>query len=86
MLKIKALKELQKEKSNIIFPVHKGRATVIMETDEYQEKMTTLISDKAIYEKLEKNPTRKFKAELIRMTNAIEKEETITKDQYWFLR
>ena len=56
-----------------------------METDEYQEKITKLTSNKATYEKLKKTPTRKFEAEVIRMLNTLEKEGKITKDQYWYL-
>ena len=51
----KSAEELQKEKSIIILLADSGKATVIMETDEYQEKMTKLISDRATYEKLKKD-------------------------------
>ncbi|KAI0232255.1 hypothetical protein LSAT2_017403, partial [Lamellibrachia satsuma] len=80
-----ALKGLQKEKSITILPADKGKATVIMETREYQEKMKEMLNDEATYEKLKKDPTKKYKAELIRMVNSLEKEGKITKDQYWYL-
>ena len=56
--------KLQKEKPIIILPTEKGKATVIMETAEYQEKNTKLLSDKATYETLKKDPTKKYKNEL----------------------
>ena len=80
-----ALKGLQKEKSITILPADKGKATVIMETREYQDKMKEMLNDEATYEKLKKDPTKKYKAELIRMVNSLEKEGKITKDQYWYL-
>ena len=80
-----ALKGLQKEKSITILPADKGKATVIMETREYQEKIKEMLNDEATYEKLKKDPTKKYKAELIRMVNSLEKEGKITKDQYWYL-
>ena len=68
-----------------ILPADKGKATVIMETKEYQEKMKEMLNDEATYEKLKKDPTKKYKAELIRMIHSLEKEGKITKDQYWYL-
>ena len=56
-----------------------------METREYQEKMKEMLNDEATYEKLKKDPTKKYKAELIRMVNSLVKEGKITKDQYWYL-
>ena len=44
--------ELKKEKSIIILPADKGKATVVMDTDEYEQKVTT--SDDKTYEKLKK--------------------------------
>ena len=75
-----ALKGLQKEKSITILPADKEKATVTMETKEYQEKIEEILNDEATYEKL-----KKYKAELIRMVNSLEKEGKITKDQYWYL-
>jgi hypothetical protein len=54
----KALREVQKEKSIMILPADKGRATVIMDPLEYQDKMTTMLSDTTTYEKLRKDPTQ----------------------------
>ena len=38
-----------------------------------------MLNDEATYEKLKKDPTKKYKAELIRMVNSLEKEGKITK-------
>lgn len=42
----KALKEMQKEESIIISSAEKRKTSIIMDTDEYQEKMTKMISDR----------------------------------------
>ena len=47
--------------------------------------MKEMLNDEVTYEKLKKDPTKKYKAELIRMVNSLEKEGKITKDQYWYL-
>ena len=44
-----------------------------------------MLSDTETYTKLKKDPTRKYKAELIGMLNELEKSNKITKDQYWYL-
>ena len=80
-----ALKELQKEKSITILPADKGRATVILKSQEYQDKMNGMLSDRNTYEKLKKDPTQKYKSVLIKMLGDLEKAGKITKDQYWFL-
>ena len=40
-----AIKQLQKEKSIQILAADKGRATVIMDTDEYNNKLQSMLSD-----------------------------------------
>ena len=52
----KAIKKLQKETSIIILPADKGRATVIMDIDEYDAKLTEMLSDTNTYTKLKKEP------------------------------
>ena len=44
-------------------PADKGKATVIiyMGTDKYEQKVTTTLSDDKTYEKLNKDPTPKYK-------------------------
>ena len=42
-----------------------------------------MVSDKPIYEKL-KDPTRKYKPELISMLSTLEKDVKIIKYQYWY--
>ena len=44
-----------------------------------------MLVDQTTYDKLKKDPTRKYKADLSRMIYALEKEEKITKEQYWYL-
>ena len=55
--------ELGTEKSTKIMPADKGKATVIiyMDTDKYEQKVTTTLSDDKTYEKLNKDPTPKYK-------------------------
>ena len=47
----------------MIQPADKGKATVIMDTDEYEQKVR--LSDDKTYEKLKKDPTQKCKIQLL---------------------
>ena len=61
------MKNLGKNKEIMILPVDKGRTTVILDKEEYQEKMKVLLSDKNTYKLLEKDPTGKYKRKLIEL-------------------
>ena len=58
-----ALKSLKEDKSIMVLPADKGRASVVMDTDTYRAKMSTLIEN-GPYQLLNKDPTdcltRKF--------------------------
>ena len=60
-----ALVELSKEKSLMILPADEGKVTAIMDTGEYEYKVKTMLSDDKTYEKLNKDPTPKYKRKLV---------------------
>ena len=45
----KALQDLKKEESILILPADKGKATVLMEVSDYEEKLTEMLSDEKTY-------------------------------------
>ena len=57
----KALQELKADIDITILPADKGRSTVILNTKEYESKLSNLLSDSKTYEMIQKNPTPKFK-------------------------
>jgi len=57
---IKILSDLKKDKALTITRADKGNTIVIMGTDDYDRKMSTIISDTTIYEKLDFDPTDKY--------------------------
>ena len=61
----KALMDLKKNKDIMILGADKGRATVIMKTADYRNKIENLLNDKETYEELKKDPTPNFKNKLI---------------------
>ena len=79
-----ALVELRKEKSIMILPTDKGKATVIMDTGEYEQKVITMLSDDKTWE-IEKDPTPKYKRKLVSIIKKLKEEDKITDEQYKYL-
>ena len=57
----KALQELKADIDITILPADKGRSTVILNTKDYESKLSTLLSDSKTYEMQQNDPTPKFK-------------------------
>ena len=58
-----ALKSLKEDESIIVLPADKGRASVVMDTDTYRTKMSTLIEN-GQYQLLNKDPTDRLTGKL----------------------
>ena len=52
-----ALRSLKQEDSIMILPADKGRAKVVMDKTEYEEKVNTMLNDAHTYEKFQADPT-----------------------------
>ena len=63
----KALQDLKADNDITILPADKGRSTVILNTKDYESKMSTLFSDTNTYEVLKNDPTPKLNRELTEM-------------------
>ncbi|XP_072022387.1 uncharacterized protein [Amphiura filiformis] len=77
-----AVKDLKKEDSIIILPADKGRATVILDKDEYNEKVNNLLGDTKTYEELPSDPTQKYKRKLLAILSRLNEEDKITFGKY----
>ena len=78
-----AIKLLQKEKS--VIGADKGRATVVMDTEEYEEKLANMLNDTNTYMKLDKDPTPKYKKKLVEIISLLEREEKIRPEDKKYL-
>ena len=58
----------------MILPADKGRATVVMDKTEYEEKVNTMLNDVHTYEKRQANPTSSCKRKLIQKLTKLKKE------------
>ena len=62
----KALKQLQQDKTITILKSDKGNATVVMDKNDYEEKMLMLLADNKTYERIDSkvNPLKSIEKEL----------------------
>ena len=69
----------------MILPADKGRATVVMDKNEYEEKVNSMLNGAHTYEKLQANPTSSYKRKLIEKLTKLKKDGKIMEDQYKYL-
>ena len=79
----RALKELREAQDILILPADKGRSTVVMNCDEYVQKLQNMLSDTNTYRKLNKDPSpaleRKMNSKLLELRKKKEISEAIYK-------
>ena len=69
-----ALKSLKEDESIMVLPADKGRVDVVMDTDTYRAKMSTLIEN-GPYQLLKKDPTDRLTRKKERKTSSKKQEE-----------
>ena len=79
---LKALQELKKDDTVMILPADKGRATVVIDKTDYQDKVQAILADTKTYELLKKDPTVTYKNKLINILKEIKKEGNIPTPLY----
>ncbi|XP_014679428.1 PREDICTED: uncharacterized protein LOC106819296, partial [Priapulus caudatus] len=80
-----AIFKLKREPSIMILPADKGKATVVVDKDDYEKQVNTMLSDVRTYGKLKKDPTTKYKSKLVAILQRLKREDKITEAQYKFL-
>jgi len=70
-----AIDELKKLKDIVILPADKGKATVIVDKEEYMSKLKQMLSDTKTYKMLKKDPTTTYKRQLAGILNRLKQEE-----------
>ena len=66
-----ALRNLKRNKDIVITKADKGNKVVILNRDEYEEKLSGVLSDESVYCKLNKNPLKIWQAEYNRNLKSI---------------
>ena len=79
----RAMRELRRNASLVILPADKGRATVVMEKSEYEEKRINMLSDVTTYNK---DPTPSLERRMNALLFAMRKQNKLGKELYNRLR
>ena len=82
---VSALQNLAKNKDIMCLPPDKGRGVVVMDRQDYNEKVTQMLDDKSTYEMLTSDPTARFKKRLVSMLTRLHQDKKITDQQKWHL-
>ncbi len=77
-----ALVSLMKDPTVMVLPADKGKATVLMDTVEYEEKVNIMLQDEKTYEKLPSDPMPKYKQNLVSILSNLRKENKLTEAEY----
>ena len=87
-VEFKALKQLQQDKTITILKSDKGNATVVMDKNDYEEKMLMLLADNKTDERIDSkvNPLKSIEKELNKLLWQFVKEEKITSPVYSMLK
>ena len=66
----------------MILPADKGSCTVLMDKEEYYQKVNTMLSDRKTYTKLKKDPSGNTKKQLISKLSSLKEQDKISDAQY----
>ena len=77
-----ALKTLKADQYIIILPVDEGRSTVVLNSATYKEKAKELLSDTDTYTGIKKDPTTRYKSQLVEQLKTLKDEDVIDQKQY----
>ncbi len=75
----RAVKQLKNDDSIVIVPADKGNATVVLNKNEYEDKLNAMLADET-YKKLKKDPTSKVEKQISDALKDCEKEGSMTKE------
>ena len=74
----RAMKELRKDDSIIILQADKGKATVVMDKVEYEDKISTMLSDEATYKSIAKDPAPALERRMNSLLLSLRRSDAIT--------
>ena len=78
----KMIPSLAKRKDLLIMPADKCKVAVIMDKEEYMNKIKVMLSDERMYKKLKKNPTCGYKEILVALLTSLKDENKTSWSQY----
>ena len=83
---LKALKELASDQDILVLPADKGRATVVMDRTDYDEKMHKMLSEESTYQPIAKDPTPSLERKMIAQLMNLKRSGRLSSNLYMQLR
>ena len=83
---LKALKELANDKDILILPAEKGRATVVMDRTDYDERMQQMLSEESTYQLIENGPTPSLERKINGQLMSLKQSGQLPSEVYAHLR
>ncbi|CAF4074285.1 unnamed protein product [Adineta steineri] len=80
------LSNLSKDTAIVITKPDKGRGVVIMNRADYVRKLEQILSDGTKFELLDKDPTGSRETALTNLLRAIQNDNYLTKQEYWYIK
>ena len=77
-----ALKKLAEDKDIVILPVDNGNATVVLNKEDYNQKMNDLLKD-ARYKQMKSNPTTKVEKKVATALKEVESRGPVHRGSPW---
>uniref|UniRef100_A0A3P9H4A1 Uncharacterized protein n=1 Tax=Oryzias latipes TaxID=8090 RepID=A0A3P9H4A1_ORYLA len=77
-----AIHNLKNNREITILPADKGRTTVILDTEQYEQQMNEMLQDRNTYEVLKRDPTEAKKKKLKTILKKLQEEKKIDKQTY----
>ena len=74
-----ALKTLRQDKNIVVLATDNGNAMVVMDSTEYEEKVTSVLGD-PIYKRVKRDPTAATERKVLKEVRELERKELITKN------
>ena len=78
----RALKDLAADKDITIVPADKGKATVVLDTQSYKDKVSGMLNDTKTYEVLPNDPTASYKRKLVSLLKPLKDQGKISQRLY----
>ena len=82
----KAIATLKKDKSIVVSKADKGNCTVILDTQDYNNKMFNLLSDTGTYKEIKKDPTKKIERCINSKLLSLKRQGKIDDSNYYRIR
>ena len=84
--KMQAQKDLANDEEILVLPADKGKATLVMNKTDYDDKMQRMLSDEDIYQPLQKDPTTSLESKMNARLLQLKKCGRLPSDVYSRLR